>query len=175
MNDVPLRLDGASETANHECSDEAALAKKVSVSVADAGETALVVSMVESKQSEVLDENVASALEIKEDEKAEKSLAHTSGDSLTLETGFWLNAHPDIGPLETSLALSSSRDRPVISMLKVKCEPDCSDGGKLSPDKTFNGSEPSECESNIDLHLGLSLWSSLSGSYLIQRLLCVLL
>ncbi|OVA00961.1 zinc finger protein [Macleaya cordata] len=172
IDEVPQKLEGASETANHECSVEAALSRKVSVSVADAGETAVVVSMVERKQwSEVPNEKVVSAIAVNEDGKTENFLSYTSAYSPVRESESWFNVQPDIDPLETSLELSLSRDAPDIS-LKEKyvadaiCEADGSNGHKISSgplsEKTFIGSEPSGSESKIDLHLGLSLQSSLS-------------
>ncbi|KAI3929345.1 hypothetical protein MKX01_006581 [Papaver californicum] len=152
VNEVGHKFDGASEI-DHECSDETALSKTLYVSVADAGETALVVSSVENKQCKVPNDNVASALETKENRLKEQSLSYATPNSTTLEIESFYNVQPNSNPPEALLALSLSLD--TLGKLKsndiqVKVEPDCSDG-----DKTINVPK-------FDLYSGLSLQSSLS-------------
>ncbi|MCL7046607.1 hypothetical protein MKW94_010138 [Papaver nudicaule] len=139
--DAAHKFDGASDI-DHECSDETALSKTLCVSVADAGETAVVVSLVENKQCEVLNDNIVSALNTKDNRIKEQSLSYTTVDSTKLEAESCFNVQPDINPQEALLALSLSLDTP--GNLKgdgvpENVEPDCPDGDKTSVDMTSNG------------------------------------
>ncbi|KAF9601345.1 hypothetical protein IFM89_019077 [Coptis chinensis] len=175
IHDVPLQSDGSSklmrnnqngqESASHEHLFEDSHSGKVSVSVADAGETAVVVSMIDREHC------------IKE--LREKSLSVGDINKNNQPLGKKSNIQPSVDAEETSLALSLSYD----THFSVPCdslphseskidfvdeavsEPNVSDGCKLfaelSSSKPNNDREPSEIESDVDLHLRLSLRSSL--------------
>ncbi|KAF9594625.1 hypothetical protein IFM89_034247 [Coptis chinensis] len=175
IHDVPLQSDGSSklmrnnqygqESASHEHLLEDSHSGKVSVSVADAGETAVVVSMIDRDHC------------IKELRENSLSVGGINKNNQTL--GKESNIQPSVDAEETSLALSLSYD----THFSVPCdtlplseskidfvdeavsEPNVSDGCKLftelSSSKPKNDREPSEIESNVDLYLGLSLRSSL--------------
>ncbi|KAF8379716.1 hypothetical protein HHK36_029161 [Tetracentron sinense] len=195
IDEVPQKTDGVSvqrpsnqcgpQTASVECLVEAAFSGKVSVSVADAGETAVVVSMVEEMQwTEELSENFLSALEVDRDWQTETiSCSDANSPKLVTQAKERTNIQPNSEAQETSLALSLSRDTCfslpcnslVLSEAKTKCvdkaicKTNGSDGCKISTGKLFDEShiktESSENGFSLGLHLGLSVGSFLSGDH----------
>ncbi|RZC56517.1 hypothetical protein C5167_015367 [Papaver somniferum] len=164
VNEVAHKFDGASEI-DHECSGETALSKPLHVSVADAGETAVVVSSVEKKQCEVPNDNIASAFDTKEDRIKEHSLSYATFSSTTLEMESVYNIQPNSNLPEALSALSFSLDTPgklKSNGVQVKVAPVISDGDKTSVDMTSNGSEPTINVPSFNLYFGLSSQSSLS-------------
>ncbi|XP_044485820.1 uncharacterized protein At4g10930 isoform X3 [Mangifera indica] len=167
------------EIAKGECLAEAAFSRKVSVSVADAGETAVVVSMVGGNQcTEEPNEYHLSMLEVDKGLGSETFINDAQGP----EADLLLDERTDIPPvlekqeLELSLLHGASSSLPSNSSghteLKISCsveevnEQCSSDGVKSSLSNSFNelytGKKLFESESSIGLHLGLSVGSFLS-------------
>ncbi|KAF5175434.1 RING/U-box protein [Thalictrum thalictroides] len=176
IDDVPQKTDGVSlhmqnyqygpESVSPEHLVDGSQSGKLSVSVADAGETAVVVSMIEKKH--LAKETIENSLSARDDNKNIESLDKMSNIQLYVDTA------------EKSLALSLSQDTyftvPCDSLRLSELETNLADeavfegnisdsisffSGLLS-DKSNNESQPSESESKVDLHLGLSVGSSLS-------------
>ncbi|XP_010659436.1 uncharacterized protein At4g10930 isoform X3 [Vitis vinifera] len=165
---------------NSECLLEDGFSRKLSVSVADAGETALVVSMVEGNQwMEESSEDFLSNLEDCNDWKFESYLI---SDANCLESPTPSaerdNMQPNLEAQELELSLSRDtsfslpsnssvlNDLKTNSANKIVNEPSGFDGLRISSTKLLDGScsenKPSESESSIGLHLGLSVGSFLS-------------
>lgn len=168
-NSVPRTNNQLSpKSDNGECLTETANSRKLSVSVADVGETALVVSFVEESQSTV-------------GPKEKLSLVADANKSLTCETynlekvDCTLNGideKPDmqsiLEPQKLDLSLCHGTPSPSISLglneLKIKHV-----DGRLNSQSSLDGikiSSTNESESTMGLHLGLSVGSFLSGIYL---------
>lgn len=168
------------EDVNTLCYTEDSYSKKVSVTVADDGETALVVSMVgENKLTEELGENPPPDLEVDGDlksnmyslednsqkveypllkESSTQSMSEAQELKLTMscETS---SSFPSNGLFQRELIMGA--DQPMN-------EHDNSDGtqsssGKLSSE-TQIASDQCNINSNMGLHLGLSVGSFLSGN-----------
>ncbi|KAF6140808.1 hypothetical protein GIB67_042221, partial [Kingdonia uniflora] len=136
---------------------EASLSGILSVSVADAGETAVVVSMIEGKHPiEAPHESLA--IEAKKD-----------GQAVTVLFNDEDNIHLETAARETSLSLSLSRD----THFTLCNDPlPCDKLKKIGADKTITKSNDSDLllsykpklgnQSNVELHVGLSLGCSSS-------------
>ncbi|XP_042480924.1 uncharacterized protein At4g10930 isoform X2 [Macadamia integrifolia] len=170
------------ETTGHESSTDAGFSGKVSVSVADAGETAVVVSMVERMQwTQESSDNLLAAKEAVIDPETETSLSNSNATSFMMETRVkeTTKAQPNIGARESSLGLSLSQE----TSLTLHCDslahgelvtksydnstfdPNGSDECKVPSQPSIQpcfGSIPSESESSTALHLDLSVRSSLT-------------
>ncbi|XP_075096049.1 uncharacterized protein At4g10930-like isoform X1 [Nicotiana tabacum] len=120
------------ESASNNCLIEASFSGEVSVSVADAGETAVVVSIVErNKQGEVPDRNLSN-LDPKE----------------AINTGILIpDSVPDTPNIELSLSQNECPDTVQLSATPVDVKPDAST--QLFSDELI--------QPNLDLHLGLSV------------------
>ncbi|PIA34785.1 hypothetical protein AQUCO_03700214v1 [Aquilegia coerulea] len=176
IDDVPQKTDGVSlqmqnnqycpESVSPEHLVDGSHSGKLSVYVADAGETAVVVSMIKGKH--LTKETSGNSLSARDNNKNNESLDKISNIQLYVDT------------TEKSLALSLSQDThftvPCDSLRLSELETNLADeavfegnisdsmnlfSGLLS-DKSNNESQPSESESKVDLHLGLSVGSSLS-------------
>lgn len=178
---------------NSECLPEDGFSGKLSVSVADAGETALVVSMVEGNQSmEESSEDFLSNLDECNDWKFESYLI---SDANCLESptpsSERANMQPNLEAEELKLSLSRdmSSSLPSNSSVlddlktnhanKIVNEPSGIDGLRISSTNLLDGSctenKLSGSESSIGLHLGLSVGSFLSGKFASCIILCVCL
>lgn len=169
---------------NSECLPEDGFSGKLSVSVADAGETALVVSMVEGNQwMEESSEDFLSNLDECNDWKFESYLI---SDANCLESPTPSSERANMQPMEAEeLKLSLSRDMSSSSSLpsnssvlddlktnhanKMVNEPSDFEGLRISSTNLLDGScienKLSGSESSIGLHLGLSVGSFLSGNF----------
>lgn len=156
------------ENADSECLVEAAFSGKVSVSVADTGDTAVVVSMVGGNQStEALSRNFLSAPEADKDQ-VETSISNSDVNNSKVETSSNNKPNQEAPRLELSLSCDTSLTLPINS--KVLSEFKTNDADKamneqIDCDATKFGestkSTLSESGSNIGSHLGLSV-----GSYM---------
>ncbi|KAK2664311.1 hypothetical protein Ddye_002885 [Dipteronia dyeriana] len=155
------------KSANGECSAEATFSRKVSVSVADAGETALVVSIIGGNQwTEEPNENFLSKIE------ADKGLTTEAFnlDKANSASSERTNMQTTLKAQNLDLSLLHDMSSPSISSgpseLKTNCVDEklngqsSFDGVKISSRKT--GNKLSESESSMGLHLGLSVGSFLS-------------
>ncbi|KAK1577836.1 hypothetical protein Q3G72_025287 [Acer saccharum] len=155
------------KSANGECSAEAAFSRKVSVSVADAGETALVVSIIGGNQwTEEPNENFFSKIE------ADKGLTNEAFnlDKDNSASSERTNMQNLLEAQNLDLSLLHDMSSPSISLgpseLKTNCVDEklngqsSFDGVKISSSKI--GNKLSENESSMGLHLGLSVGSFLS-------------
>ncbi|KAK9274810.1 hypothetical protein L1049_022062 [Liquidambar formosana] len=170
------------ENADSECLVEADFSRKVSVSVADAGETAVVVSMVGGNQwTEVPSKNFLSTPEVGKDLKIETFILSSDADSPKVET--LSNSRTNIQPnleaqgLELSLSHDTSFSLPSTSLVlsevktngadKAMNEQSGFDGFSISSRNSFGEfnikNSLSEGGSSIGLHLGLSVGSYASG------------
>lgn len=161
------------ENANGDHLAESMFPRKVSVSVADAGETAVVVSMIGDEWTEEPNENFQSMLEIEKGFGIEAFNPY----GRDLEAKSELNHRIDIQSmlqaqeLELSLSQDASFCLPSTSLGSSEVKTDGADeklneqsnydGVKSFLGKTFNepypGNKPSDSISNVDLHLGLSM------------------
>ncbi|XP_015571149.2 uncharacterized protein At4g10930 isoform X2 [Ricinus communis] len=153
---------------------EATFSGKLSVSVADAGETAVVVSMVdEDKRSEEASEKFCSVLEV------DKNLNFDAVDGNSLKEETPSGEKNEIQPIMEGqgLELSLSHDTSlVLSELKSSCAdsavnpPNSNDDVNSCLRKLLNdsnaGNKLSESETSIGLHLGLSVSSFLSVNHM---------
>lgn len=163
------------ENANGDHLAESLFPRKVSVSVADAGETAVVVSMI----GEEPNENFQSMLEIEKgvgneafnpyggDRNAKsESNERTDIQSMLQAQEPELSFSQDASFCLPSTSLGSSEVKTDSADEKLNEQSSC-DGVKSFLGKTFNepypGNKPSDCISNVDLHLGLSM--SKSGNF----------
>lgn len=183
---------GGSENGISECFIEDALSGKVSVSVADAGETALVVSMVDENQcTGEPNENFLSIVKVEKDLETETLLLTSDANShkatvkvekdLQTET-LILSSDASSQKVETlsggktiiqpifdakELELSLSRDASASNSL-VLSESKTSCAEKAMKELISNNgidSRQSENGSSIGLHLGLSVGAFLSGNF----------
>ncbi|XP_059640042.1 uncharacterized protein At4g10930 isoform X2 [Cornus florida] len=160
------------QNAISECLVEAAFSGKVSVSVADAGETAVVVSMVEDNQgTEGSGEKKLSTIEVNEDLNVETLKSSSSTSTSNLETPSSEKTSIQLNSEAQELKPSSSRDTsfilPSISLGLGELKTDSADKA-INISNGFNGvgissttlfDEP--CQSSVDLNLGLSVGFSL--------------
>ncbi|KAJ0106239.1 hypothetical protein Patl1_17505 [Pistacia atlantica] len=167
------------ESAEGECLAEAAFSRKVSVSVADAGETAIVVSTVGGNQcTEEPNEYSQLMLEVDKGLRSETFINDGNGPKADSPLGKRTDIPTvlEMQELELSLLHGTSSSLPSNSLghteLKISCSDEkvneqcSSDGVKISLSKSFNeiytGRKLFESESSIGLHLGLSVGSFLS-------------
>ncbi|GFS38105.1 hypothetical protein Acr_00g0055710 [Actinidia rufa] len=159
---------------------EVAFSGKVSVSVADAGETAVVVSMVEGYQmTEGPSEKLSSTSEIDKDLKIETLSSSSTANGPKLEAPS--DEKSSIQPQELELCLSQDTSFSLRSPSSVKSElkpssaeklvkePSGFDGLVISSRKLLNEpySADEVCESSLGLHLGLSVGCSLSAGRIV--------
>ncbi|XP_057966824.1 uncharacterized protein At4g10930 isoform X2 [Malania oleifera] len=167
--------------AGSEYSVRDAFSGKVSVSVADAGETAVVVSMVEENQETEEPNEKFSILEIEDDLKIGtfSSTYDVNSPNLEMSLKQMTNIQPNLEAQELKLSLSQdpSFNLPLTSSVNSKLKTSCGDKAmiepsgfdrcRISPKKLLDEShvkELSESEVNMDLQLGLSVGSFLSVS-----------
>ncbi|KAK1588715.1 hypothetical protein Q3G72_026338 [Acer saccharum] len=155
------------KSANGECSAEAAFSRKVSVSVADAGETALVVSIIGGNQwTEEPNEKFFSKIE------ADKGLTNEAFnlDKVTSASSERSNMQTPLEARNLDLSLLHDMSSPSISLGPSELKKNCVDE-KLNGQSSFDGikissrkigNKLSESESSMGLHLGLSVGSFLS-------------
>ncbi|XP_043718186.1 uncharacterized protein At4g10930 isoform X2 [Telopea speciosissima] len=160
------------ETSGHESSIDVGFSGKVSVSVADAGETAVVVSLVERVQwTQESSDNLFAVTEVVMDPEKETFLSNSNATSSMMETQLkeTTKTKPNIGAQELSLGLSSSQDTSLThsalvtkSYDKAIFEPNGSDGCIVPFKPSIQpciASAPSESESSVVLHLDPSVRS----------------
>ncbi|KAM2271118.1 hypothetical protein ACFXTI_038486 [Malus domestica] len=168
------------ENANGEPEAEDNLSRKVSVSVADSGETAVVVSMAgENRGYGKPSESILPAGEVGKDLKS-KELVLSTDNSHKLEKPSWernIN-QPVLEAQQLKLSLSSDTSSLPSNSLAPKQlrmstdgstnEPSSFDGITNASGKTFDESQisnkQSDNDSNVGLHLGLSVVSFLSAA-----------
>lgn len=173
---------GGSENAYSELLAEDAFSRKVSVSVADAGETAVVVSMGGGNQwtAEPKDTSL-SMVEVEKGYRSDALNPHAKDPKADSQAGERTDTPSmfEARELELSLSHDASFSLPSIFLgygeLKTGCadekmnEQSSCDGVKSSSSKScyefYTGNKLSENESNIGLHLGLSVGSFLSGNF----------
>ncbi|KAJ4842796.1 hypothetical protein Tsubulata_040664 [Turnera subulata] len=152
--------------------------EKMSISVADAGETAIIVSMIgENKWIDEPSKNFHPALEVDRDLKVDT--INADGNSLTSETPSCeeIDVQPILEKrnLELSLSCVTSISQPTNALefgelRKASCglegmnEPSSSDGVQSS--SFHSGNELTESKSSMGLHLGLTMGCSLPGDHL---------
>lgn len=159
----------APEGANNECT-EAAFSGKVSISVADAGETALVVSMVSGNQwtlepsknsilTSQIHENSDSDISYVVAPSNERNCSQLILEGKGLELSLSCDTSSDLVPL--SLSFDGLKSNSVDEAMN---ESSSFDGARTSSSlsKFHSGGKISESESRMGLHLGLSVGSFLS-------------
>ncbi|KAI4326810.1 hypothetical protein L6164_019341 [Bauhinia variegata] len=179
-NDVPKRTDtnsteranmeGDLDNANNECQTESSLLGKVSVSVADTGETAVVVSMVEGNQLiPASSKKCSPSLEVDKDQMKEScvSMYNTSNHQSQTENKI-ISPIMKEQDLELSLSHNISYNLPSNSLVHddlsaqpVRSELSSFDATKLC-NESHVGASPPRNESDFGLHLGFSVGSFLS-------------
>jgi len=188
---VPQKSDVASlQKPNNQCYSEnshsssfaeaeAAFSGKMSVSIADAGETAVVVSMVGG--TKWTEEPSKPTLEVDEDLMDDAVKPDGNSYKVERQSSKKTDVQPTVEAPELELSLSCDASFShlstslVLAELKTICddgtvnEPIIGDGVKNSLRKLFNDSlarnKLSGKESSEGLHLGLSLGCSSSGNY----------
>lgn len=163
----------APEGANNECT-EAAFSGKVSISVADAGETALVVSMVSGNQwtlepsknsilTSQIHENSDSDISYVVAPSNERNCSQLILEGKGLELSLSCDTSSDLVPL--SLSFDGLKSNSVDEEMN---ESSSFDGARTSSSlsKFHSGGKISESESRMGLHLGLSVGSFLSGMWI---------
>lgn len=191
MNVLGKSVESVSEDGNTECLHEDDLSGKLSVSVADAGETALVVSMVGgNKWREESSEDFLSNLEDCNDWKFESYLISDanclysptpSSERANMQTNWEAESLQLSLSQETSSSLPSNslilNDLKTKSATKIVNGESGFDGLKISSteslDRSCTDNKPSESESCMGLHLGLSVGSFLSGNFACHTILCI--
>lgn len=188
--EMPQKSDGlpvyGSENASSECLVEAAFSGKVSVSVADAGETAVIVSLVEGNRgTEESSRNLLSSLDVCKEPEVD-ALKHNPGANTLLSS--CTNNHkletpssersiiePNLRTQELELSLSkvTSFSAPSNSLDFTELKTNSDDKGMDRP--AFDGFGVSSSKSlgelqnneshGLGLHLGLSACPSSSGSF----------
>ncbi|XP_068644257.1 uncharacterized protein At4g10930 [Aristolochia californica] len=192
IDEVPQRSDGLAtqrpggryieENHGPECSVEAAFFGKVSVAVADAGETAVVVSLVEGEQKANINRNFPQdkKVDVKNDGENQTSLCNFM-TSTSVEAPHVV-FQPKFDLQDTSLALSLAREVSFLSDMEphhqFNSETNDISGFHASPAPSLDTflttsevfeseaavdlstSEVFESEAAVDLHLGLCVGSS---------------
>ncbi|XP_065858571.1 uncharacterized protein At4g10930 isoform X2 [Euphorbia lathyris] len=170
----PSHLSGA-ESGHTSCLHETTFCGKLSVAVADDGETAMVVSMVDGSKGNKEATEKYTALEVDEDLKVDgDSLMETvsSNEKKTVESVL------DIQGVQLSLSQNTSSSQPSASLVIGELKTNSVDGAinrlsstdgvksslrkLLDESKAGNKLSETETETTIGLHLGLSVNSSLS-------------
>jgi len=172
------------ENANSECFIEDAFSGKLSVSVADAGETAVVVSIVDENQwTAKPNENFLSTVKVEKDLKTETFISISDASSHKVETPSTektiIQSIFEGKELELSLSRDASFILPSNSLVHSELKTSSADKA-MNEHSSFHGigntsrklisescigHRQSENESTIGLHLGLSIGSSLSGNF----------
>ncbi|GAV88783.1 PHD domain-containing protein/zf-C3HC4_2 domain-containing protein [Cephalotus follicularis] len=187
-NEVPQKTDGisiqrasnhcGSQNANSRCLVEDTFSGKVSVSI-DAGETAVVVSMVDGSQyTEGSSEDFLSTFEVDKDIKMETLNPDSSNLKFETESSERTNILTGLEAQKLNLSLSHDASSSLLSNLlvlgqlktsspgKTLNEPSIFDGVRVSPrksfDESFSTNKLSDKQPSLDLHLGLSVSSFLS-------------
>lgn len=160
------------ENGDKECQAEGSFSGKVSVSVVDAGETAVVVSLVEGSQwIPVSSEKRLSPPEASENSMTESRVSISDAKNHQSNTEKPINSPREQQELELSLSHNvvcslSSNTWP--DDLKKDTHGERSDPSNLSGTKISNGSHErartSRNGSDMGLHLGLSVGSFLCGN-----------
>lgn len=154
---------GCLENCNSDSFVDAAFSGKVSISVADAGETAVVVSMVGNQMTDGPSEKLQSTPEVDKDLKIER-FEIPSTEKPTTQPASELCLSQDVS-FSLSCSSSGQSDLKMSSPDKLMKEPSGVDGFVISSRKKLNGcysaNEPSG--SSLDLYLGLSVGCSFSG------------
>lgn len=171
------------ENFNEDCSVEDIYSRKVSISVADAGETALVVSMVGgSKLTEELSDNIPSTIQVDKELKTKTFILASEDNSQTVATPSREHSKPQqvMGAQELELSLScdtsSSFPSNCLTCSEVKTNADeqmdwirSFDCVKSSLGNVVNESHISNTlsdnNSGMGVHLGLSVGSFLTGNF----------
>lgn len=170
------------EYANCESFVEDAFAGKVSVSVADAGETAVVISMIgENKRTVEPNENFLSTVKVEKDLKTETFISASDAISHKVETPSMektiiqpifelkelelsLSNDPSFSLPSNSLALSELKTSSAVKAMKEQSSFHGIENISRKPiSESCIGNRQSEDESTIGLHLGLSVGAFLSG------------
>ncbi|XP_048320341.2 uncharacterized protein At4g10930 isoform X1 [Ziziphus jujuba] len=187
VDEVPQKPDGnieqrpsGPENFNEDCSVEDIYSRKVSISVADAGETALVVSMVGgSKLTEELSDNIPSTIQVDKELKTKTFILASEDNSQTVATPSREHSKPQqvMGAQELELSLScdtsSSFPSNCLTCSEVKTNADeqmdwhrSFDCVKSSLGNVVNESHISNTlsdnNSGMGVHLGLSVGSFLT-------------
>ncbi|KAF3448723.1 hypothetical protein FNV43_RR09436 [Rhamnella rubrinervis] len=184
VDEMPQKPDGnvsGPENVNRDCSAEDTYSRKVSISVADTGETAVVVSMVGgSKLTGEPSERILSTLPVDEEVKTKTYVLTSEGNNQTVATPSRESSitQPvlEAQELELSLSCDSSFSFPsnCLTHWEIKTSADetmdehrrfgdiKNSLGNLS-NESHNNNNLSEINSNVGLHLGLSVGSFLSA------------
>lgn len=180
------------ENFNKDCSVEDTYSRKVSISVADAGETALVVSMVGGRKlTEEPNVDIPSIVQVDKELKTKTFILTSEDNSQKVATPFRENSKPQlvIGAQELELSLSCDTSSSFPSNCLTHSEVKTSDNEQMdrqgSPDgiKSSLGNIVNESHisntlydnnSDMGVHLGLSVGSFLSGNFNIITLLLLL-
>jgi len=179
-------VDCNADNSNNECHAEDSFSGKVSVSVADTGETAVVVSMVDrTKWVPATSEKSLLPFEVGGDPMTESCILmfdtndQQSGEMRT-------NSLPIMEEEELELSLSNNLSCSLTSMSLVHNDLEKSTSGAMNEPSPLDGTKfldeshtktsPSRIESNMGLDLGLSVGSFLSGKpyYYISLAFCEL-
>ncbi|KAF4351075.1 hypothetical protein F8388_013180 [Cannabis sativa] len=156
----------SSENANTECAAGDTYSKKVSISVADAGETAIVVSMVgDGKLAEEPREIIQPKIEVDEELVTQTFILTSEDDSqkLTASSMEISTTHPTLKARELELSLSCDIS---LNADKSLNEHSSFGGNKISSvelaEESHISNIPSDNSSVMGVHLGLSVGSFLS-------------
>lgn len=153
----------AAETVNGDSSIESAFSGKLLVSVADAGETAVVVSFAEENMGKEIQRELISDLLASEDTKVDTSSASSATADLIGELP---NSESDKLKLSLSQDTYSSLQLDSTFLTSTKTN---TDDNTVKVVSSMNSSatpfNDKWIESGLDLHLGLSLHSSSDGTY----------
>ena len=179
VDEVPQKLDenleqgsnhpSSSENVNRESVTEDNYSKKVSISVADTGETAIVVSMVGgNKSADEPGENILPRVEVDKDLKTHTFMLTSEDNSqkLTAPSRETSTTQPPIlkaRELELSLSYDTSEHN---SFGGIK-----SSLGELAEESHISNTHLDN-NSDMGLHLGLSVGSFLSGNFAYNLFLC---
>lgn len=159
----------SSENANRECVAEDSYSNKVSISVADPGETAIVVSMVGgNKSAEEPRENIRPTVEVDEDLKTHTFMLTSEDNSqkLTVSSRETSTTQPFLKAQELELSLSCDTSLSVDKSINehISFGDINSLSGELAEESHISKNLSSN-NSDMGLHLGLSIGSFLSGNF----------
>lgn len=148
------------DNSNRDCHGEDSFSGKVSVSVADTGETAVVVSMVDrTKWVPATSEKSLLPVEVDADPMTESCILMS--DINDQQSGEMRTNSLPIMEEELELSLSNNSDLKK-SASEAMIEPNGFDGTKLL-DESHTKTSPSRIESDMGLDLGLSVGTYLPG------------
>lgn len=170
------------EDANCESFVEDAFAGKVSISVADAGETAVVISMVgENQWTGEPNESFLSTVKVEKDLKTETFISSSDAISHKVETPSMektiiqpifevkelelsLSHDPSFSLTSNSLVISELKTSSAVKAMKEQSSfHGIENTSRQLTSESCIGNRQSEDESTIGLHLGLSVGAFLSG------------